>query len=511
MNIEKNFVITIGDFGSLVNLCVGDSIKESIFLDSLSSEMKVRLNDLFTKNRSLPVYIILDTLDQTYKRKSYPLVGKYDLEKIAKKEIEFEGDKNSLQNYIIYVPNKTDEVKKSECLYISTSKPAILNDWIDFLLEMENQLVGIYMLPVESFNLLEKIKGTKTKVKNKKLAKENNNLYCFVIQTKIGGVRQIIFSNRTIIFTRVVNYNFEEQDWHLRYEQDIYSTFEYLKRSFSNLNIKDLKVINILGRNILEKITSVNNQELTISNLTPAQFAQKIGYKNLLSEEEVNSDLLVAKVFSQKKKILKFTLPKIREFEKIFLILKSSKFVNFGLILGIIFTTILISASEYKISAAASKSQQEKSAAVAEYNKLLTMSKEVEDISNMAEGTNIEQVLDFGKINEALTLRIKGFITSYSELKFLKQYNVKLDKFSYSLSDFNQKMPNPNPHYQYGFTGIINNNSGDIDELFKEFDIVSNITKSKFSDYEVTYKEIPRTIDFTKKYYTFPIEFTFKK
>ncbi len=507
--IRQNFVVTIGDFGSSVTLHDSSNVKDNLFLENLSEETKQKLRNLFNNYSSTPIYIILDTLDQTYKKKTYPLIGKNDLDKIAKKEIEIEGNKNGLHGYISYIPTKNSDIKKLECLYVSASKSELLNEWVELLLDLNNHLVGIYMMPIESFSLLEEIKKINSKSKKSEYSKKE--IYCLILQTKIGGTRQIIFSDHGIIFTRIVNYNFQESDWNLRYEQDVYSTLEYLKRSYVSLNVQDLRIINVLPKENIEKITLLNNKELNLTNYTPKKLSEEIGYKNLLSDQELFCDLLISKIFSQKSKKLRFTLPKIEALDKIFLVLKLSKILYIVLAVLIAITSFLVAFSAYKINYQASDSQKQKLLALSNYNNALSLSNESEKTSDIAEGLNINQIMDFGKIDENLRIKDKDFIAIYNELKFLKKYNVQLEKFSYFLIDFNQKAPSSYLSYQFGYNGNLNNKSGDIDDLFKDFDIMSNSTKKYFSEYQIEYKEIPKTIDFTQKYYTFPIEFTFKK
>ena len=119
------------------------------------------------------------------------------------------------------------------------------------------------MLPVECYNFFSKITRLDPKENSPSVIKlKENNIFCLVIQTKTGGARQIVFSNSSIVFTRVVNYNFEELNFVEKYSQDVYSTFEYLKRLYIDLSIQEFEVINILPEKASNEIMRTKNIEL---------------------------------------------------------------------------------------------------------------------------------------------------------------------------------------------------------------------------------------------------------
>ena len=94
-------------------------------------------------------------------------------------------------------------------------------------------------------------------------------------------MRQIVFSESGIVFTRVVNYNFDEVNFVEKYSQDIYSTFEYLKRLYIDLSIQEFEVINILPEKASIEIMRTKNIELNIRNYTVQGSADLLKIKYL--------------------------------------------------------------------------------------------------------------------------------------------------------------------------------------------------------------------------------------
>ncbi|HLD77305.1 MAG TPA: hypothetical protein VI861_04150, partial [Rickettsiales bacterium] len=88
MASKNSFVITIGDQGAILALHKSGAIKNKIFIPKLNDELKKELLLLFNKNKLDPIYILLDTIDQIYKKKTYPFIKIHDLKQLVKRDIE---------------------------------------------------------------------------------------------------------------------------------------------------------------------------------------------------------------------------------------------------------------------------------------------------------------------------------------------------------------------------------------------------------------------------------------
>jgi len=507
---EKNIVVTIGSHGCVIAVHEGNNIKNKIFLDELNDDAQKHLaKEVFAKNKSAPVYILLDTVDQSYKRKTYPLVRRNDLNQIIKRDLANDGDKDSLKNFIILNEGKGSASqlnRRWEALFVSAPNSENLNKWIEFLLNMPNHLKGIYMLPLETFSLfkiLQKNIESKSKLEGK-----GGEIFCFIIHTKVSGLRQIVFSDKGIVFSRVVDYHFDQPNFLEKYEHDLYSTFEYLKRLFPNLTIQEFNVVNILSSEAIELIKTIHNVELNFINYTPRAAADAIGYGKFLPENSNFCDLLISKVFSSKKKILKFSTNKIKLLDRYFLILSTSYYVNLAIVLVICASTVLSIISQEKVSESVEAAETSKFNITQNLLKLKQAAMATDADPNSTNDISLERVIDFGKTEELLGKTVNNFNDFYGNLKFLKNFRVKLDRFSYNLTNFNAKAPTAPFDYDVKFGGQIVNKTGDIEDLFREFDSLILEVKKNMPKNSIKYNELPRNIDFNKKYYEFPIEFT---
>jgi hypothetical protein len=515
---NKAIVVLIGNNGTIITKH-GANTLSSEFVDKLTDENKPTLTSFFSNSKGYPVYIMLDTIDQTYKKKTYPMMRKFDLDRIAKRDLASDGDKEGLKNYIILKNHKASistkktilkkvETSKSDCLFITSSKSENITTWLNFIYELPNRLIGIYMLPVECFNFFNQILKTETSPTAIKLAMptKESSIFCLVIQTKTGGARQIVFSSSGIVFTRVVNYNFDEVNFVEKYSQDIYSTFEYLKRLYIDLSIQEFEVINILPEKASIEIMRTKNIELNIRNYTVQNSADLLKIKYLKIEDDY-FDLLMNDIFVKSKKILKFSNQRIRMAENLYLILKSSYFFNAVLLISFVFVAILVFLTNDSISEKINKAQDQKILALNEFGRIKKTSLQG-TYQEGAKEVSIERVGDMGRVEQGLGGFEHDFVKTYSLMNFSKDFDIKFYSFSYGLSSFNShNADNKGAERQLTLIGKLYNKSGDIENLFTEFDKFVVQMKKSLIDYDIKYNELPRNIDFNQKYYDFPVEF----
>ncbi len=515
---QKTIVVTVGNNGSIVNFFSGSSISNKIFLEELNDTTKDELKKILSKNKTQQIYLLLDTIDQSYKKKFYPNIHKQDVKRLVRREMLSSGDHTSLQNFLIfdkkdYLDAKEKSSKRWECLFVSASNDKKISDWVDFLSDLPNQFAGIHMMPIEAFSLCQKIKPKNLKKpsepqnKNLKLPKKDE-IFCLILQNKVSGFRQIVFSNDGIIFTRVVDYNISSNDFNEKYEQDIYTTFEYLKRLSPNSNIEDFQVINILPEEALKKIKLSQNIELKIINYTPYEAALRSGLPNLLPQNAAFCDILLAKMFAKEKKILKFTNSKLAILDKLYFTIFLSRYLNLGLLLAISLTFVSMIFSIMETKNTIHIKETLKYSSLGELNRLERSTIQGAAMVEKEKEIDIEKAADFGRIEEFLGTKNPSFTKLYLDLKVLREFNIKLNSISYSIPEFQAGSPPLKMNRQTKFTGDIINKSGDIESLFREFDSFTAEIKGKYNKDQVRLSEIPRTIDFNQKYYSFPIDFT---
>jgi len=120
----------------------------------------------------------------------------------------------------------------------------------------------------------------------------------------------------------------------------------------------------------------------------------------------------------------------------------------------------------------------------------------------------IDEVMDFGRINDALGKGGIDIFDVYKKLKLSAASGAVIKSFIYGISGYNPKNPATIPPPKFNINGAINTPSGDVEDLFKQYDGLLLATKNAFPNYNVTYSELPKDIDFSKKYYNFSYDLT---
>lgn len=532
MFFEKNIVVSIGYNGVIVALHTATKITNKIFFKEFNEENAKQLNLFFEKHKRAKLYVLLDSIDQTYKKKFYPSVRKMDLPNLVRRDLGGDSNKESLRGYILQ--NSTldeNKTKKWETLLINISINEEIAKWLDFLILLPNLLVGIYAIPIESFTIIKKLnQGIKKekalklkeqqklekkkffspkKAKNKKVDKtEKLHAYCLILFCKISGYRQVVFSDHGTIFTRLVSYDVTREDFISSYEQDIYSTYEYLKRSFTNIEISDISIINIVSQEIIDKLDKLTNDSFLIQNLTPFEASKKLGIKRTISSDNSYCDLLLSRLFVKSKKILQFKTPKITSTKRFFSLYKLSYYFNLFLII-FFFVEILANIDlRIQYEKQFDDLEVEKFKVYEELNRMQNNVLNIEGDQADQAFVDIEKSIESGKIDEALAKKNEQLFNEINNISFVKKHNLILDRISYSQQGYNSLSPNAKTNYTMLLYGKMINVSGNIDDLFKEFDDLTNEGDLIFKNNKVIYSKLPRDIDFNKKYYDFPINFT---
>lgn len=526
-------VVTIGYSGTVIAFHNNGAITNKFFFEKHDDEALNNIIGFFKAKKRHKIHILLDTIDQTYKKKYYPSVRRMDLKNLTRRDLGGVSNKDNIRDFVVQdlVKEKKRDgkiIKKWDVLLVTASINEEITKWLDFLTNLPNQIEGIYTIPVETFSIAKKLskrdrilkeqeklakkaskdKKNKKKIKNK-IIPPRHNIYCLIIYTKANGFRQIIFSEKGTVFTRIINYDTQNSDFVKNYEHDIYSTYEYLKRTFLDIKMSDIEVINILPKNLLDKVKDVSNHnhELNFVNYTPCDAALSLNLKpGIITKNTEFGDLLISRCFYKFKKSLRFRTPKISTSNKMYGAMKGSYYFN--LFLSIFFFVELLSNVHIRVDheKEITKAEVKKFKATEELHKIQN---KVLNITNESGKTvNIEKAVEIGKISEVLGTKSDFIFNKYNELGYLSKYNVVLSRITFSASNFDHVNPNKNSKYSGNFSGIIYNKTGNIDDLFSEFDNLSNDGAKSVKDVQMRFSKLPRDIDFNKKYFDFPISFT---
>lgn len=534
MFTQNAFTLTIGNEGALLILHSQKTVKSKILIKTLSQNEKFQTLQIFKENSRAPIYILLDNAEQNYVKKVYPPVNILDLQQIIrryfKQEFPVSKDNDHGDAVYNYLAEKNKKINKWECTFVSSTYFDEMRSWIDFLVqEVPNPIIGIYMLPIETISLVEKLRETKiivtpetatTKnpeiVEKSALSKDLDNasnnspapsrdltgsekITLLITQNKVSGFRQIVFNDDKIVFTRLIHYDYDTENFIVNFEQDIFRTNEYLKRTFPNSKLEDMEIVNILPQNILDKVSTIKNREIHFTNYTPAQAAQKIGFEGAIAQNSQYSDILIASVFVNSKKILKSVNNQIRRLTLIRHTITGLSLINLAILFMILLYAFFIQTEQSSNKIIIDNLNSSKKTSEDALQKIKEETIGIQGKTASGQSVNVDEVIEFGKLDETMEANIVDPLELFRKMDFGMKKQMTIKSFSFN-SVF---IPEQNKTgYTLMINGYVNNESGDVENLFQIYDSIIFKAKEKFEGYKVSSSELPRDIDFSKKYYS---------
>lgn len=530
---KNNIVITIGSKSTIIANHSHDKIDNKFLIPELNDDIKNRLNSFFQKNKNIPIYILLDTSEQSYRRKSYPKAR----ESIAmiERDMRSDHDRTALRSYTIIKHKGKDQhlYRKLDALLVSSTISDKTSDWLNFIYQTPNRIAGIYMIPIETCSLAnlidaQELKKTKeeekaeSKKSNNKTAKQKrsffdnlltpaakvtNNVYCFTIQTRSSGFRQIVIYQGYLVFTRMINFNIQHPDFVKEYDSDTRNTFEYLRRILPQIAEHQLRIINILPKSAIAQMKKKSKIKYKVESYTSNEMAEKLGITGVIDEKDETFDILISRIFFQQKKNLRFSNAKIIVADRYHVTLMSAIYLNFIAMVSIILISIAGVYNNFERADFLKKESEKKIIAAGEMSKyrksLLQETKSLIDVDE----EELEKIIEIGKVYEVLNSAERNPKEIFKEVSVLSDLNIKLNNFSISLTNkLNQENPSK-IKYKVSFGGNIFNKTGDLEDFFSTFDKLDREMKKTFSNYDAKHSKPPSNLDFTKKYYDFPVNF----
>jgi hypothetical protein len=491
--MPKTIVLNIGDRGTIISLHKGNDITKKLFINKLTNDVIEKLKKFFDENKRVPICILLDTIGQNYNHKTFPSVNRFDLYSLVKRKFEQEIPKKDLKGKIFIDRDKV--TKKWNYLFISSPVDSPLKEWLAFINTLENRLQGIYFLPLEMQNfastLLKKMQFTKN-LKPKWLL--------IVTQNKVSDLRQIATNNDILIFTRLLNKDSMKLNFGEKLKNDVLRTCEYLKRFSTSFKMKDLMVITITDKETKEKLKNIKIQNVNFVKFTPYEVAKKFNLSDdVISTETKFFDILISSIFIKGKKVLKFFDADIYKLNQLFFVYTFLKnaFLFLTLLIGLIIGLRIYYKANFEIRNETIVQD------IANKTKILQAKKEEEF---GLESESVEEIMDIGTISQIIQDSKKDPFNSLAKFYNVQgnlsvAYNIRWGLVNFDFENLNKKFK-----YNVNYEVILLNKSGNIDDLFKKFDLFVKKLSEVFPKNKVTYSKLPSNIDFNKKYYSFPIK-----
>lgn len=493
--MARYFTIIVGNNGSYLTLNNGNTIVHSVFIESLNNEAtRADISKLFKKYSRTSIYIILDNVGQNYNKKKFQNVGFFDVRKIAERKFNYEIPKGDLKEKRFLGKNK--QTGDWEYMFISSPIDDFLQDWLNIIEVNTNILQGIYMLPLETENVLKKLQ--KTLFAKGKETKWNIVLF----ENKVSGFREITFFDKLLLFTRILSFEIGPTTFLQNFQNNVSRTIEYLKRFSRDFKLDDLTIFIITNADRKKEFANINEKNIKV--YTTKEFATL--FKVSLPEKFLTnySDILLQSIIMRSKKIISFSNKEMKSMKLLSTLLTYINiFKNVGLavvsfIFVIIFSYFIKNKAALKIAERNYRNKQQE----------FEQKKKVEFGDGL---TNLDNIIDIS----AFYSDIKS--TNVNMFVFLKSFSAVssgiflVNSTGWNINNFtkNKFTPNIQSKSSFSIDGVLINKTGKIDDLFKIYEEYEKKLKTTFPNYSIVLPSLPKNINFNTSYFSFPLKIDF--
>jgi hypothetical protein len=479
---KHRFVLIIGDEGAILVFLEGRTVLRRLFAASADIDNVTPFREILDTNPKVPIYTLVDVMDQSYIKHTLPPVTKFSVGKLIKRRLERDFGPEDITG-ALPLGRESGGRKDWNYMLISVAGSPQLMQWLDFVLAFDNPFEGIYLVPIESAAFLHELSKTA-------LGKNSNPWQLLVCHNKVGGFRQVIFKAGKLTFTRLAQPIGDTSPEVIAgsIEQEIGNTIEYLKR-LSYTEEAGLDCFIVVSAEIKKYIESSKIKADNVVVLSPFEAGEILQLNKAALPEDHYADVVFASHFglSTKKMLaLQTTFSAV--------LFKYRKIINVSLLAGATLTALLLAATAYNSIAILPKMEEKDKlelqlrvmgAAVAAANqKVATLPKDIdriEDIMGLDKifTTNKEQTIQF----------IKDFRIAVQRTVIVKRLTWKNEtKLEDVLSALPQQVTIDMDVEFVDSTGTIDNFSQRARDFFKRI-------QNAFPQYTVTFSKLPGVLD----------------
>ncbi len=297
----QRFVLLVGDEGGILIFMRGKKVVRRLFSPTPQRDHTVSLVELMQANPKVPLSILVDVMDQQYVRHSFPPVSIFSVGGLVKRRLNRDFVAEDLKGSLPLGRDKTGR-KEWNFLLVSLANTPMIQQWLELVVDLPNELRGIYLTPVESqvyIPMLKRYMPQQTPAVPWQL---------LVTHNKISGFRQAVLKDGKLVFTRVTQAIDDAVAAVIagNIEQEIINTLEYLRRLGFQENAS-LEMIVIAAHEVKESIDLKRFNTAGAVVLTPLEVAEMMGLEQAALSADRFGDVVMAVCFGlARKHVLKF-------------------------------------------------------------------------------------------------------------------------------------------------------------------------------------------------------------
>lgn len=470
LTLEKSrssFQISVGEEGAVVIYSKEGKVQTRLFVRTTEPHDTQKLVQLLSSDHEAYISFYLDTMDQSYVQRTVVGVRAFSVNKIAQTQLDYEVPKNYLKAFISISRSQN---KRQDWVYtfVAAAYEQPLYKWIEFIVQYDNIIEGIYFLPVELANTMKALR----------LEKKIIGWEIIICQNKTGGFRQSIFFNGNIIFSRILKniYDTDADVMAGNIEQAVANAADHIAQLDINSNGPTTVYI-ILAQEIIKLIRAERIKANVVEILTPYKAALRLGVAEMAADKDKFFDpVFLAYAASHGERKNRMHVEQTRSIFKwaaiIYLVKRTSQILTPILILLILLNLYHFSIDQFEISAI--KNQN-----TSILKGLAEKKVELEKMENSVQGTlSLSHISELVDLDKFMSRANDSPMTTALKLSEIMPEYIRINTFRWSY--FDSTMPR--------FKASKLNKQIDIN-MPKDFKVILTL-EAVLANTGVTYKEL---------------------
>lgn len=291
---RQKLVLLIGDEGAIILHLQGKRVLKRLFAPNSDSEAVRPIAELCASVPRVPIYLLVDVIDQNYVRHDLPPVSPLSIGKLIRRRLERDFAAEDIKGALPLGRDRSGR-KDWNFLLISLASTPLMAKWIDFVLERPNPFRGIHLLPVESARFILDLSAAARKgvVDYKPPVWQ-----LLVSHNKVGGFRQVVLRDGRLVFTRLSQPIGETMPEVVagNVEQEVHGTIEYIKR-LGYREDEGLELFIILAQNIKQAIEPKKFKSAQTRLFTPFEAAELLSIEQAAQATDHFGDVVMTAYF----------------------------------------------------------------------------------------------------------------------------------------------------------------------------------------------------------------------
>jgi hypothetical protein len=291
----ERFVLLIGDDGGILVHVKDRRVQRRLFAPTAQPQHVKTMLELLAAHPKVPLRILVDVIDQQYVRQSFPPVSALGIAKLVNRRLARDFPPEDMKGAIQIGRERTGR-REWNYLLIAIANTSHFQGWMELMLEQNNQLLGVYLVPVESQHYYPALVHA---LPHRTYEGARAPWKLLVSHNKVGGFRQVVLKDGKLVFTRLAPSLDDAVPAVVagNIEQEILNSVEYLHRLGYDEG-STLEILVIAAQEVKDALDLLRFKAVGAYALTPLEASGLLGLEQAALSADRYGDVVLAAYFA---------------------------------------------------------------------------------------------------------------------------------------------------------------------------------------------------------------------